>query len=223
MIGTGSMCDPYMPIEKDLQLTRKTLELIEKHNFGVAIQTKSDLILRDIDLLQKINNKTKAVVQITLTTANDKLCKIIEPNVCPTSHRVEVLRECQKRGIPTVVWICPILPYINDTRENLHTLLNYCKETDVKGIINFGMGLTLREGNREYFYAQLDKHFPGLKETYIKTYGNSYEIPSKNSPHLFKLFYDFCHQNKIMSNPDQIFTYMNTFEEKNPIVQLELF
>lgn len=176
MIGTGSMCDPYMPIEKDLQLTRKTLELIEKYGFGVAIQTKSDLILRDIDLLQKINNKTKAVVQITLTTANDNLCKIIEPKVCPTSRRVEVLRECQKRRIPTVVWICPILPYINDSLENLHTLLNYCKETDVKGIINFGMGLTLREGNREYFYAQLDKHFPGLKETYIKTYDNSGSI-----------------------------------------------
>ncbi|MDD7269272.1 MAG: radical SAM protein, partial [Treponema sp.] len=132
-------------------------------------------------------------------------------------------QECKNRGIPTVVWICPILPYINDTIENLQTLLTYCKETNVKGIINFGMGLTLREGNREYFYAQLDKHFPGLKETYIKTYGNSYEIPSKNSLHLFKLFYDFCRQNKIMSNPDQIFAYMNTFEEKNPIVQLELF
>lgn len=223
MIGTGAMCDPYMPIEKHLQLTRKTLELIEKHNFGVAIQTKSDLILRDIDLLQKINNKTKAVVQITLTTASDNLCKIVEPNVCPTSRRVEILQECKNRGIPTVVWICPILPFINDTIENLQTLLTYCKETNVKGIINFGMGLTLREGNREYFYAQLDKHFPGLKETYIKTYGNSYDIPSKNSPHLFKLFYDFCHQNKIMSNPDQIFAYMNTFEEKNPIVQLELF
>ena len=147
-------------------------------------------------IVQKINNKTKAVVQITLTTANDTLCKIVEPNVCPTSHRVEVLRECQKRGIPTVVWICPILPYINDSIENLHTLLNYCKETDVKGIINFGMGLTLREGNREYFYAQLDKHFPGLKETYIKTYGNSYEIPSKNSPHLSTYFTIFAANTK---------------------------
>ena len=223
MIGTGSMCDPYMPVEKDLQLTRKTLELIEKHNFGVAIQTKSDLILRDIDLIEKINNKTKAVVQITLTTYDENLCKILEPNVCTTKRRVQVLQECQKRGIPTIVWLCPILPYINDTIENLRGLLNYCKETNVKGIINFGIGLTLREGNREYYYSQLDKNFPGLKETYIKTYGTAYEIPSKNSPHLFNLFYDFCHQNKIMCNPDANFEYMNTFEEKNPLVQLELF
>lgn len=223
MIGTGSMCDPYMPVEKDLQLTKKTLELIEKYGFGVAIQTKSDLILRDIDLIEKINNKTKAVVQITLTTYDENLCKIVEPNVCTTKRRVQVLQECQKRGIPTIVWLCPILPYINDTIENLQGLLNYCKKTNVKGIINFGMGLTLREGDREYYYSQLDKHFPGLKETYIKTYGTAYEIPSKNSPHLFKLFYDFCHHNKIMCTPDANFEYMNTFEEKNPLVQLELF
>ena len=168
MIGTGAMSDPYMHCEEELGLTRKCLEIILKYNFGIALQTKSDRIMRDIDLLEKINHNTKCVVQMTLTTYDDNLCKIIEPNVCNTKRRVEVLMEMNSRGIPTVVWLSPILPFINDTPENIRAILSECVRAKVKGIICFGMGLTLRDGDREYYYAALDKHFSGLKQEYIR-------------------------------------------------------
>ena len=164
MIGTGSMTDPYMPCEEKLCLMRRCLEIISKYEFGVSPLTKSDMILRDIDLLDEINRKAKTVVQMTLTTYDDDLCKILEPNVCNTKRRIEVLEEFQRSGIPTVVWLTPICPYINDTPENITALLEECARVGVKGVICFDMGLTLREGDREYYYAALDKHFPGVKE-----------------------------------------------------------
>ncbi|MCR5771774.1 MAG: radical SAM protein [Butyrivibrio sp.] len=214
MIGTGSMSDPYMHCEKELQLTRRCLEIIKANEFGVAIQTKSDLILRDIDLLDEINRSTKCVVEITLTTYDDDLCKILEPNVCNTKRRIEVLEEMQKRGIPTIVWITPILPFINDTEENIKAILNECIRTGVKGIIDFGMGLTLRDGDREYYYAALDKSFPRMKERYIKRYGNSYELPSPKAKELEELFQKTCKENGIMSDPEDCFRFMNEFPEK---------
>ena len=214
MIGTGSMSDPYMHCETDLRLTRKCLEVIHKYGFGAAIQTKSDRILEDIDLLDAINRDAKSVVQITLTTYDDDLCKILEPNVCNTKRRIEVLEEMQKRGIPTVVWLEPILPFINDTEENITNILNECVRVGVKGIINFGMGLTLRDGDREYYYAALDKHFPGLKDKYIYNYGNSYEVPSPNSKKLLKIFTRICKENDIMCDPDECFRYLNDLPDK---------
>ncbi|MCR5634062.1 MAG: radical SAM protein [Lachnospiraceae bacterium] len=214
MIGTGAMSDPYMHCEENLRLTGRCLEIILKYGFGVAIQTKSDRILRDIDLLDEINKKARCVVQITLTTYDDSLCKIIEPNVCNTKRRIEVLEEMQKRGIPTIVWLTPILPFINDTKENITAILNECVRVGVKGVIDFGMGLTLREGDREYYYASLDKHFPGLKERYIKNYGNSYELTSPNVKELKEIFYGICHENKIMCKPEECFNYMNELPEK---------
>lgn len=219
MIGTGSMSDPYMHCETELRLTRKCLEIISKYGYGLAIQTKSDRILEDIDLLEEINRKAKCVVEITLTTYDDELCGILEPNVCNTKRRIEVLEEMQKRGIPTVVWLSPILPFINDTEENITAILNECVRTGVKGIINFGMGLTLREGDREYFYAALDKHFPGLKERYIQTYGNAYEVASPNSSKLMRIFLKTCRDNGIMCDPDECFKYMNELPDK----QLSIF
>ncbi|MEE0879535.1 MAG: radical SAM protein [Treponemataceae bacterium] len=215
MIGTGSMCDPYMPLEKSLCYMQKSLELIEKYGFGVTVITKSDLILRDLDTIERINKKTKAVVQITLTTFDDELCKIIEPNVSTTSKRVEVLKECYKRNIPTVVWFSPFLPYINDNFENLCGLLDYCISTRVKGILNFGIGLTLREGNREYFYKKLDEHFSGLKNRYIKEFGNRYEISSSKNDELMSYFYSVCRKNKIMCNINEIFSYLHEFPKKD--------
>ena len=214
MIGTGAMSDPYMHIEKDLRLTEKCLEIILKYGFGVAIQTKSDLILRDIDLLDEINRSAKCVVQMTLTTYDDDLCAILEPNVCNTKRRIEVLEEMRKRGIPTIVWITPVLPFINDTEENITSILNECVRVGVKGIIDFGMGLTLREGDREYYYAALDKHFPGMKERYIKQYGNSYDLPSPNARNLTAVFKRICKENGIMSSPEECFRFMNDLPEK---------
>ena len=161
MIGTGAMSDPYMHFEENLRLTRRCLEIILENGFGIAIQTKSDLILRDIDLLSEINKSAKCVVQMTLTTYDDDLCRILEPNVCNTKRRIEVLEEMRKKGIPTIVWLTPILPFINDTEDNITAILNECVRVGVKGIIDFGMGLTLREGDREYYYAALDNFFRG--------------------------------------------------------------
>ncbi len=221
MIGTGSMSDPYMHCETELELTRKCLEIIHRYGFGLAIQTKSDRILRDIDLLDDINKDSKCVVQMTLTTYDDELCSILEPNVCNTKRRLEVLKMMQERGIPTIVWITPILPFINDTEENVRQILEACAKVGVKGIIDFGMGLTLREGDREYFYAALDKHFPGMKKRYIETYGNAYDLSSPDSGKLTGILKEICMENNMMYKPDDCFRYMNEFPEKYK--QMSLF
>ena len=223
MIGTGAMCDPYMHCEEQLQLTRKCLTLIEQYGYGAAIQTKSDRILRDLDLLVSINRKAKCVVQMTLTTYDEELCRIVEPNVCTTKRRYEVLQIMKENGIPTVVWLSPILPFINDTRENLEGILEYCSDAGVYGIICFGMGLTLRQGDREYYYAALDKHFPGLHEKYHRKYGYAYEIPSDNSEELMRYFHDYCGKNRIVSNIDQVFAYLHEFPESKGYEQMSLF
>lgn len=162
MIGTGAMCDPYIPLEKELRITRACLEHIRNYGYGLAIQTKSAAILRDLDLLDEINHQAKCVVQMTMTTGDEKLCRIIEPQVSTTQERYQVLKTMQEHGIPTVVWLSPILPFINDTRENIQEILELCLDAGVKGIICFGMGATLREGNREYFYEKLDRNFEYL-------------------------------------------------------------
>ncbi len=151
MIGTGAMCDPYMHCEETLQLTRKCLEIIDRYEYGVAIQTKSDRILRDLDLLESIHRKAKCVVQMTLTTYDETLCKVLEPNVCTTRERVKALQIFREHQIPTVVWLSPILPFINDTRENIEGILDYCIDAKVYGIICFGMGMTLRDGAGQAF------------------------------------------------------------------------
>ena len=221
MIGTGSMSDPYMHCEERLNLTRTCLEIINRYEFGAAVLTKSDRILRDIDLLEEINRKARCVVQMTLTTYDDDLCKILEPNVCNTKRRIEVLEAMRERGIPTMVWLSPILPFINDTEENVRAILDACVRAGVRGIVCFGMGLTLREGDREYYYAALDRHFPGLKERYIRTYGNAYDLPSPNAPALEKLFHRFCAEHSMLHIPEDCFAYMRELPEKNE--QLSLF
>ena len=215
MIGTGSMSDPYMHCEERLGLTRRCLEVILKYGFGAAIQTKSDRILRDIDLLDAINRRAKCVVQITLTTFDDDLCRIVEPNVCNTRRRIEVLEEMRARGIPTVVWLTPILPFINDTEENVRSILEACARAGVKGIICFDMGLTLREGDREYYYAALDRHFPGLKGKYIARYGNAYAVPSPDAARLMRLFADFCGERGILCTPEACFSFLHEFPERD--------
>ena len=213
MIGTGAMTDPYIPLENHLKYVRKTLELIHDYGFGFTCITKSDLILRDLDLLKRINEKTKVVVQMTLTTADDDLCSVLEPNVCTTSRRVEVLKTLDKEGIPTVVWLCPILPYINDTEENINSIIDYCIESNVKGIFCHGMGLTLRKGNREYFYSKLDEHFPGLKDRYVREFGDSYSVPSPHDKSLMKIFKTRTRKNGILNNFNEIFRYLHEFPQ----------
>ena len=214
MIGTGAMCDPYMHCEEQLGLTRKCLEIIDYYGFGLAIQTKSDRILRDLDLLKSIQKKAKCVVQMTLTTYDEELCKILEPNVCTTARRFEALQILHENGIPTVVWLSPILPFINDTRENIEGILDYCIRAKVYGIICFEMGVTLREGDREYFYAALDKHFPGMKEQYHRRYGYSYEVTSDHHSELMRLLRTTCRENGIEYDMNKVFAYLHELPEK---------
>lgn len=221
MIGTGSMTDPYIPLELQLGHMRKALELIERYGFGVTVLTKSDRVLRDLDLLQAINSRTKAVVQMTLTTNDETLCGILEPNVCTTAERIKALCQLRDAGIPTVVWLSPILPFLNDTEENLRGILQGCIEAGVRGVICFGMGMTLREGNREYFYRQLDRHFPGLRAQYERTYGERYEVMSPNNGKLMRQFHEICGKHGMLHDNEQIFAYLNEFERKE--TQLSFF
>jgi len=223
MIGTGSMTDPYMPLEEKIGMTRKAIETVYRYGFGFTVITKSSLILRDLELLRAVNKKAKCVVQMTLTTYNDSLCKILEPNVAVTSERFAVLKKLRDAGIPTVVWLTPILPFINDTIENIEGILQYCIEAKVFGIICFGMGLTLRDGSREYFYKNLDAAFPGLKEKYIQRYGNNYSVISPHNARLMNLFRTRCKENGIEYSPDTIFSYLTAFEDQRKDTQPELF
>jgi len=220
MIGTGSMCDPYIRLEEELKVTRQCLELIERHGFGVAILTKSARILRDVDILQAINAKTKCVVQITLTTYDEDLCRILEPNVSTTSERFAVLETMRDAGIPTVVWLSPTLPFINDTVENLRGLLDYCVRAKVRGILCYSFGMTMRDGSREHFYRKLDEHFPGLKHKYAQAFGNSYECTSPNSSRLMDAFRDECRKHGILYNTDDVFGYTRKFEVKERQISL---
>jgi DNA repair photolyase len=221
MIGAGSMTDPYIPLEEELGHVRQALELVLRYGFGITLITKSARVLRDLDLLAAINWRTKCVVQMTLTTYDEALCRKLEPHVSTTRERFQALLRLREAGIPTMVWLCPILPFINDTRENLEGVLDLCLQAGVYGVVCFGMGMTLREGSREYFYAQLDRLFPGIKERYIAAYGSRYLLESPNSRQLTVLFHDVCRRGGVVHDNDSVFQYLRTLEERTE--QLSLF
>ena len=221
MIGTGSMSDPYQPCEETLGITRRCLELMDRYGFGAAVITKSDRVLRDLDLFESIHHRTKSVLQMTLTVADDALSRILEPNVCTTSRRYEVLKAFQKRGIPAVVWMSPFLPFLTDTEENFDRLMAYCLDAGVRGIVCFGIGMTLRDGNREYYYQALDRYFPGLSDRYRETYGNSYQIASANHGRLMEKFDSLCERYGVLHDPDACFAWMREMPENN--AQISLF
>lgn len=223
MIGTGSMCDPYLPLERETRITRQCLEIIDRYGFGVSVLTKSDLVLRDLDLLRRINEKTKAVVCTTFTTFDEDLCRILEPNVCTTRRRFEMLRTMHENGIRTGVWLCPILPFLNDTEENLRGLLDYCFEAGVEVIVNFGMGVTLRDGDRQYFYQQLDRHFPGMKERYIRTFGDAYQCPSPNEKQLAAILREECGKWGVICEAEKAMAWLSEFEDQQAGEQITLF
>lgn len=223
MVSFGSMTDPYIPLERKLGYTRGALELLARYGFGAAVQTKSDLLMRDLDVLTEIEARAKAVVQVTLTTYDEKLCRILEPHVCTTARRVQMLEACRKVGIPTVVWLSPILPFLNDTEENLIGLLRYCAQAGVRRIICFGMGLTLREGNREYFYSQLDRHFPGLSDRYRRCYGSAYQVISPRGRALMGLVEGFCRERGICVDLQENFHFLREFPNKLEERQMKLW
>ena len=221
MISTGSMSDPYQPCEKELGLTRRCLELIGRYGFGASVITKSDLILRDLDLFDSINQNAKSVLQMTLTISDETLSRILEPNVCTSARRYEVLKSFQRRGIPSVVWMTPLLPFLTDTEENVRQILDWCFDAGVKGIVCFGAGMTLRDGNREYYYRALDRQFPGLSDEYRRRYGNAYEISSPEARALLRLFHEQCEKHGVIHDPEECFRYIATLPEEQR--QMSLF
>lgn len=223
VIATGSMCDPYLPLEATECLTRRCLEIIEEYGFGLSILTKSDLLLRDLPLLQKIDQKAKTVVCTTLTTYDETLCGLIEPNVCSTASRAAMLKTVAETGIDTAVWLCPILPFINDSEENLRGILSGCFKAKVKAIVTFGMGVTLRDGSRQYFYQKLEEHFPGMKERYLRAFGNRYECPSPHAARLMEIFERECRAHQVIYRPQEALAYLKRYEDHRAEPQLSLF
>ena len=189
-IGTGSMNDPYMPIEQEFQLTRKALQIIANEKFPVHIITKSNLVERDADILQDIS-KTYVAVSFTITTADDSVSKKIEPHAPTTLERFKAMKSLAKKGIYTGVTLMPILPFINDTKENIATIIKQAQESGASYILPM-FGLTLRKGSREYFYNSLDYHFAGIKEKYQSFFNEQYECFSPNYKVLNATFEELC-------------------------------
>ena len=203
VIGIGSMSDTYNLFEKKYEQTKGALKLISKYNFGVSIDTKSDLILRDIDLLKEINSKNNVIIKLTITTPNDELSKIIEPNVCVSSKRFKAIKELSDNGIFVGIMMNPVLPFITDNEEDIKKLVKLASENGAKFIHTY-MGMTLRENQRDYYYEKLDKYFPNLKNKYIKYYGQKYNCAPVNYKSLYKIFTNECDKYDILYNMKDI-------------------
>jgi DNA repair photolyase len=190
VVGTGAMSDPYTPAERNYKMTRRALEIIDNHGFPVHIATKSDLVVRDIDLLKSINRKF-ASVAFTLTTADDSLASVIEPGAPPPSARLAAMKELSGAGIYTGVLLMPVLPFIEDTPENIVSIFEKAHRSGAGFVMPF-FGMTLRDRQREYFYSRLDRHFPGLRRRYEQSFGDSYRCMSGKRAQLYRLLRDRC-------------------------------
>lgn len=203
VIGTGSMSDPYNPFEKTELITRHSLELINAYNFGVTVITKSDLITRDIDVYKSIAEHSPVLCKMTVTAADDKLCKMIEPNVSVSSKRFEALEKISRAGLKTGITLMPVLPFIEDNEENIESIVRMARQCGVNYIYP-AFGMTLRQNQREYYFNKLDKLFPGLSEKYKKYYGNSYNCVSPNAQKLWAVFTNECDKFGILYNMKDI-------------------
>lgn len=202
VIGIGAMSDTYNPLEKKYKITRKALELISYYNFGVSIETKSNLITRDIDLFKEINQKANVILKFTITTADDALAKIIEPGVCASSQRFKAMKQLSDEGLFVGTLLTPIIPFITDSEENIKEIIKVSAENGAKFVFSMG-GVTLRDNQREYFYEKLDEDFPNLKEKYIKTFGNKYFCEPLNK-NIFKVFKSECEKYRLLYKMEDI-------------------
>jgi len=214
IVGTGAMSDPYNPFEREYKLTRGALELISRFGFGAAIATKSDLILRDIDILKEISKYSPVLVKITVTTADDLLCSKIEPKASSSSDRFEAIKKLSEEGIFAGILLMPVLPFIEDTDDNLTRIIEKARQSGAKFIYP-AFGVTLRQNQREWYYSKLDELFPQVKEKYIKSYGNSYECRSLRAKELWSLFKYKCNEYGILYKMNDIIRgytepYINT-------------
>lgn len=201
VIGMGSMSDPYNPQEKKYEITRDALKLIQKYNYGVSIDTKSDLVLRDIDCLKEISKKNNVIVKFTITTASDELSKKIEPHVCPSSKRFAAIKKLSDNGIFVGIMINPVLPFITDSAENIRSLVRLAHESGAKFIHTY-MSMTLRDNQRDYYYySKIDKE---IKKRYIETYKESYLCYPLNAKMLYRIFMEECEKHGILYKMDDI-------------------
>ena len=216
VVGTGAMSDPYNPFEKKYMLTRGALKLVDDNRFGISIATKSDLLRRDIDILKRIQSHSPVLVKMTITTFDDDLCKKIERNVSTTSQRFEALKELSDNGIYAGILLMPILPFINDNEENIRSIIKKAHECGAKFVFSYGLGVTLRQNQREYYFQQLRKIFPeqNLDRKYIETYGDIYENSSPRAEYLWKIFKNECEKYNILYNMNDIIRdYKKNYEK----------
>lgn len=220
VIGIGSMSDTYHPLEKQYEQTRGALKLILKYGYGVSIDTKSDLLLRDIELLKEINSKNSVIIKMTITTPKDDLSKIIEPNVCVSSKRLLAIKTLVDNGIFAGIMMNPVLPFITDKEEDIKELVKLASEFGAKFIHTY-MGMTLRENQRVYYYEKLEKHFKNLKQTYMQYYGDRYNCMVPNCKRLYKIFTEECDKYGILYNMSDIIRAYKKEVKMNE--QLKLF
>lgn len=219
VIGIGSMSDPYNPQEKKYEITREALKLIQKYHYGVSIDTKSDLIIRDIDLLKEINLHNDVIIKFTITTVKDSLSKIIEPHVCPSSSRLKAIKKLREAGIYVGIMLNPILPFITDKKEDMKELIYQAKINDAKFIHTY-LGMTLRENQRDYYYKKLDEFFPGLKEKYQNRYRDKYNCSIPNSKEIYPFFVQECKNNRLLYKMSDI---IKSYKTKKDNKQLSFF
>lgn len=220
VVGIGAMSDTYNPLEKEYEQTKGALKLLSKYGFGVSIDTKSDLILRDIDLLKEINSKNDVIVKFTITTPNDELAKIIEPRVCVSSRRLQTIKTLSDNGIFVGVMLNPVLPFITDKEEDVKELVRLASENGAKFIHTY-MGMTLRENQRDYYFNKLDEHFAGLKQKYIRCYGTRYNCKAINYKKIYSIFTEECKKYGILYKMSDIIKAYK--KEKSNHEQLTLF
>ncbi len=214
VIGTGAMSDPYNPFEKEYELTRGALQLIDQYEFGVAIATKSPLICRDIDVLQRIQRHSPVLVKMTITAADDLLSRKVEPRVAPSSERFEAIHQLRQAGICTGLLLMPILPFIEDQPENILSIVAQASSAGAQFIYP-GFGVTLRQNQRDYYYKALDKEFPGIRGQYEHTFGEAYSCNARNAKALYSLFAKACQEKGIAYKmKDIISLYRSPYENR---------
>ena len=221
VVGTGSMSDPYNPFEEELQLTRRALTLLEAYGFGAAIATKSDLIVRDADVLASINRTMPAICKITLTTCDDALAAKVEPHAPSPSRRLAAVERLSAAGLFTGILMMPILPFLEDRPENIRDILNRAADAGARFVYP-ALGMTCRAGQREYFYRKLEEHFPGqgLAEKYQRRYGPRYECASAKARALWEVFQEACNRRGMLYSMGRIVTASRRGHETD---QLSLF
>jgi len=201
-IGTGSMNDPYAPVEKQYQLTRGALKLLVEYGFPVHVLTKSALVTRDVDLFNQIGQDSQALVSFTITTCDDALGKKLEPRAALVSERLAAMQYLAERGIKVGVLLMPVLPFLEDNWENIRGIVELAHAHGA-GWILAAFGMTQRKGSQEYYLKQLERLFPGIKEKHLRAFGNRYECAANGALKLSEQFKELCAQKGIMRKVPQ--------------------